>query len=307
MSNLETRFCFSSEHVDAKWRFTMEPIRVTSESVHGEPAYYADHGAFGCGRNYPTPKTAIRELIKSAACFNIQIHEIEPKPARALLDIENRAISAIADIGLETMGGKVPADLLDDNMSYFDFHDLARALEIKESDAAALMVSLSDMGFVLDTGENPKRNSGIEPTLWILADSGIDLAGALALEKIAQDLADSIASDRKNIADAMGFVEKPDDSEKPETGIIAEMEMAVPAEIESDMDSPGIVSVSGAAVVSILFTGDPYPVPGSAAILIDPQTARELAGELMRAAEAVNHGASYTGADYHTTDTDSNA
>lgn len=300
MSNPETRYCFSADHVNPKFRFIMESIRVTSDTRDGKIFYGSNHDALGNTLsntrhilgNHATPESAIRELLKSANCFNIQIHEIKPKPARALLDIENRAIAAIAAIGLDVMGGDTPADLLTDNMTHFDFQDLARALKIKESDAAAIMFSLEGLGFVSDTGENQH---------WTLTDSGIGIAADLAAEKIADDFRDQMARDA--IADNITAEIKADESAD---GIVS--------------DSPSIVSISGyrdnrndadisdggvvVPLVTILFTDKNYK---SASIPIDAETARKLAIDLLQAADAVDNGADYSGADYPVSDTDSDA
>lgn len=319
MSKHETakRFVFTCEHVDPKWRFSMESIRVTRQTADrdGPESFYATHGGFGCGRDYADPESAIRGLIESAGCFNIHVHIIKPKPARALLDIENRAITAIAKQGLHAMGGAIPADLLADNMSYFDFQDLARALEIKESDSAALMCSLADLGFVYDTLENPNRDSGPAPSLWVLTDSGIAQAGEILRadniayiieseakkELTAKAVADSMAAD---IAAAENTRAKFTADAKSEIAAAAELDDSDPVYIpsisvsgyrdnraESDKSAGGIVCPAVAVFVN-------SGIWDSASVSIDSKTARKIAGELFRAADAIDNGADYSGSDY---------
>lgn len=67
-----TTYTFSADHVVAEYCFVNEPIRVGQDSFYG--TYYAAHGKLGCGRNYQTPETAIRELVMAHGCYNVRIH-----------------------------------------------------------------------------------------------------------------------------------------------------------------------------------------------------------------------------------------
>ena len=85
---------------------------------------------------------------------------------------ETDALIAIAYQGLECMGGETPADLHDDNMSWFNSEDLVRDLKISNAQARGIMSALFSKHLIADGGGSD----------WYLTDSGIDEAERLDKE-----------------------------------------------------------------------------------------------------------------------------
>jgi hypothetical protein len=94
-----------------------------------------------------------------------------------LTEKETAALQAIVNEGLECMGGKTAADLLDDNMSWFVAEDLMRRLSINHHEAAGIMSALEKKGIAMDSMETPNNKPG--PTHWYLTGDGIELAASL--------------------------------------------------------------------------------------------------------------------------------
>ncbi len=90
---------------------------------------------------------------------------------------EAQALRAIADIGLDAMGGNEPGDLRDDNMSWFSPRDLAQAMGCNEHVASGLVSSLEAKGLV--DGGDPE---------WYLSDAGITMAEMIAASAAAQSV-----------------------------------------------------------------------------------------------------------------------
>ena len=86
---------------------------------------------------------------------------------------EYGALKAVVNIGLDAMGGESAADLRDDNMTWFDASDLARAMSISFPAAKGLMSALDSKGLICDSGEGV---NGEGPNQWYLSDSGITAA-----------------------------------------------------------------------------------------------------------------------------------
>lgn len=87
---------------------------------------------------------------------------------QALTDFETAALGAIVGHGLKQMGGKETLDLLDDNFSWFDANDLARALNVKIERASGVMASLEAKGMIDADGKD-----------WALTEDGIVTAGEI--------------------------------------------------------------------------------------------------------------------------------
>lgn len=81
-----------------------------------------------------------------------------------LTEKEIAALKAIGDNGLSNMGGKVYADLLDDNFSWFDVKDIMRLAGFSREQASGLMSALDAKGLISEEEKND----------WALTDKGIN-------------------------------------------------------------------------------------------------------------------------------------
>ncbi len=84
-----------------------------------------------------------------------------------LTDKETKALKAIAQNGLDSMGGNTPKDLHDDNFSWFDLEDMIdTGLFSNKHEASGLISALNEKGLI---GQESKNE-------WFLSDTGIDIA-----------------------------------------------------------------------------------------------------------------------------------
>lgn len=69
-----------------------------------------------------------------------------------LTDKEKRALMAIAENGMNQMGGKEPKSLHNDNFSWFNIADMMAFTEFSKNQCAGLISSLEDKGLIADDG-----------------------------------------------------------------------------------------------------------------------------------------------------------
>lgn len=96
---------------------------------------------------------------------------------------EHVAFNAIVSNGLDAMGGSEPADLLEDNMSWFDNADLIKATGFSKHQCAGLIASLEQKGFVVNSEEGI---NGEGPDQWSLTDAGINYAQQIKDEPVPE-------------------------------------------------------------------------------------------------------------------------
>jgi len=64
-------FLVTADHVDPYWACENMLFRVKQDIADGR--FYAQARKYGCGRNYATPESAIRWLLKANGCTNVRI------------------------------------------------------------------------------------------------------------------------------------------------------------------------------------------------------------------------------------------
>lgn len=115
---------------------------------------------------------AIQEV--AAPYMNVE-PEAEVEPV-TLTDKEHVALMAIAQNGLDGMGGEEPADLHSDNFSWFDNSEITTITGMSKHQCSGLMASLEEKGLIVNSEEGV---NGEGPDQWYLSDTGIDLAQSL--------------------------------------------------------------------------------------------------------------------------------
>jgi len=111
--------------------------------------------------------TAVKRTLE------IQTRLPEEKPVVELTDKEHVALMAIAQNGLDGMGGEEPADLHSDNFSWFDNGDLIQLTGMSKHQCSGLMAALEEKGLIVNSEEGV---NGEGPDQWYMSDEGIDLA-----------------------------------------------------------------------------------------------------------------------------------
>lgn len=114
--------------------------------------------------------TAVKRTLE------IQTKLPEEKPEITLTDKEHVALMAIANNGLDGMGGEEPADLHGDNFSWFDNGDLIQLTGLSKHQCSGLMAALEEKGLIVNSEEGV---NGEGPDQWYMSDEGIDLAQSL--------------------------------------------------------------------------------------------------------------------------------
>jgi hypothetical protein len=65
-----------AQHRSEQWAFEGEMETRATEHFDGSKTYYAQHGKYGCGKNYPSRHEAIRGMLSDHGCYNIEISEV---------------------------------------------------------------------------------------------------------------------------------------------------------------------------------------------------------------------------------------
>lgn len=116
----------------------------------------AEYNKFAVELGLPTIKKFADKTKGQARLTAIQAQYVEEvaelQPAQApAIELTNKEMFALRHIvanALENMGGQTPADLLDDNYSWFDAEDLANRAVITVNQAKGLIASLTVKGLV---------------------------------------------------------------------------------------------------------------------------------------------------------------
>jgi DNA-binding MarR family transcriptional regulator len=128
--------------------------------------------------------TAIsRTLVMQEKAIEEYEKAAKVEPTVALTDKEHVALMAIAQNGLDGMGGKEPADLLGDNYSWFDNDDLVKLTGMTKHQCSGLMSALEQKGLAANSEEGV---NGQGPDLWYLSNTGIDMAQTLKDEPLPE-------------------------------------------------------------------------------------------------------------------------
>jgi len=116
----------------------------------------AEYNKFAVELGLPTIKKFADKTKGQARLTAIQAQYVEEvaelQPAQApVIELTNKEMFALRHIvanALENIGGETPADLLDDNYSWFDAEDLANRAVITVNQAKGLIASLTVKGLV---------------------------------------------------------------------------------------------------------------------------------------------------------------
>lgn len=88
---------------------------------------------------------------------------------------EKTALLAIAQNGLEGMGGDEPKDLFQDNYSWFDRQELTERTKMSQHEASGIMSALDKKGLI--AMHDPADG------MWALTEAGIETAHLLWSER----------------------------------------------------------------------------------------------------------------------------
>jgi predicted transcriptional regulator len=105
-----------------------------------------------------------------------------------LTEKETKALKALVQDGLNTMGGTEPTDLLEDNMTWFNRKSLSKATGFSKHEASGLMSSLEEKGLIC-IGNEPDQEY---PNF--VTEEGINL-----IQKIKENKMNSIQIDSPTI------------------------------------------------------------------------------------------------------------
>lgn len=89
---------------------------------------------------------------------------------------EHVALMAIAQNGLDQMGGEQPADLHSDNFSWFDNGDLIQLTGMSKHQCSGIIAALEEKGLIVNSEEAVNGEGAIQ---WFMSNKGIDLAQSL--------------------------------------------------------------------------------------------------------------------------------
>jgi hypothetical protein len=64
----------NADHVAPEFARQDAIFKVSPSSAQdGQTLWFASHPKYGCGKDYPTPEQAVRDMLRSHACTNIRI------------------------------------------------------------------------------------------------------------------------------------------------------------------------------------------------------------------------------------------
>jgi len=64
----------NADHIAAEYACHDGIFQVSaSPAQNGQSMWSASHPKYGCGKDYPTPEQAVRDMLRSHACTNIRI------------------------------------------------------------------------------------------------------------------------------------------------------------------------------------------------------------------------------------------
>lgn len=133
-------------------------------------------------RDKPTAIARTLQLQALVAPY-MEAKEVEEKPVVTLTEKEHVALMAIAQNGMDQMGGEEPADLHGDNCSWFDNGDLIQITGMSKHQCSGLMAALEEKGLIVNSEEGV---NGEGPDQWYMSDEGIDLAQSLKDEPLPE-------------------------------------------------------------------------------------------------------------------------